>query len=100
VFGEKRKKRWTEVMHQEDKFLALLSSCLWIDIFWGSLNLYMKRLNVTRNSSLSVSPLCKWKKRAASTFPANFCQLNEHVEKMDCGLGRQVEDLESFFSWK
>lgn len=88
--GKKRKKRWIEVMNQEDKFLALLSSCLWIDILWGSLNLYMKRLSVRRNSSLSVSPLCKWKKQAASMFPANFCQLSERVEKIDCGLGRQV----------
>lgn len=27
---------------------------------------------------------------APSMFPANFCQLSEHVEKVDCGLGRQV----------
>lgn len=77
-------------MNQEDKFLALLSSCLRVDVLWGSLNLYMKRWNVTRNSSLSVSPLCKWKKQATSMFSANFCQLSEHVEKIDCGLGRQV----------
>lgn len=90
MLGEKRKKGWIEVMNQEDKFFALLSSCLWIGILWGSLNLYMKVLNVTRNSSLSISPLCKWKKQATFMFPANFYQLSEHVEKIDCGLGRQV----------
>lgn len=98
--GEERKKRWIEVMNQVDKFLALLSSCLWTDILQGSLNLCMKRLNVTGSSSLSVSPLCKWKKQAPCMFSANFCQLSEHVEKTDCGLGRQVQGLASSFSWK
>lgn len=76
-------------MNQEDKFRVLLSGCLWIAILWGSLSLSMKRLTVTRNSLLSVSPL-RVEEAAPSMFPTNFCQLSEHVEKVDCGLGRKV----------
>lgn len=55
----------------------------------GEFKSLYEKMTVTRNSLLSVSPL-RVEEAAPSMFPTNFCQLSEHVEKVDCGLGRQV----------